>query len=328
MVVMNRLSRYLLLVALLAAGTSTASNYPLHSLSDWTVYSEFGDEPMCELYSTAVHDSPTQEFPDMIRILLIWTPRKGPVLSLKARFAANSSIRLENADTHDAWDVTLAAPERGIATRRVLLDASSLDALVRNVGLGHPVAITVTNDQQSLRHVSSAIYAKTAVAMYRACVKSLTAEPVLYTQRPAESYFLPVSDGGCGFTQSFLTTEFPAQVRLWLDDRGAQIQFERASVDRRHHGQYKKRKMPDRVDARQLFGKSFDLFESEHYSITSAQLEALAADLSRGATRNITLTEPDGAQSILPFGGPLGRTYAAMFGACREATFSSPPGDP
>ena len=325
MVGIKRLSRTLLLAALSASVTSTASNYPLHKLSDWTVYSEFGDEPMCELYSTAVHDSPSQEFPDMIRFILIWTPRKGPTLSLKGRLSANPSIRLENVDTHDSWDVTLAAPQRAITTRRVLLDGSRIDALVRNVGLGHPVAITVTDAQKTLRHVSTAIYAKTAVAMYRACVESLTAEPVKYTERPAESYFLPVRDGGCGLTQNFLSTEFPATVGLWLDDRGAQIQFARASIERTGHESRMKRRMPDRVDARQLVGESFDLFESKYYSITSAQLEELAADLSRGATRNITLTTPDGAQSTLAFGGPWGRTYAAMFGACREATFTSKP---
>lgn len=325
MVGVFRLACGFLLAALLAAGSAGASNYSLESLSKWDAMGEYGDEPLCALYSTAIHDTPAQEHPDMINISLVWKPSKGLVMKFNGRFPANPALRVESVGTRDAWDVTLAAPEGGMAARRVVLEASSLDTLIRNVGLGHTMAITVKDgDKVPVRHETSRVYARIAVPMYHACVKALTDEPVRYTEKPQDRYGEPGADGACGFTQGFDLGQYPAAISLLVDDRGAEIVVGRTTTTGGPHGGFKHRKKPDRVDASQIYGETFEVLEEERYPLTPAQLEELAADLSRGATRNVTFTEPGGARTAFTFGGPLGKPSAAMFAACRKATFSAP----
>lgn len=324
MVGVLRLSRWILLAAAFAAGPAVASNYSPSDLSKWMAMGEYGDEPLCALYSTAVHDTIAQEFPDMINISLVWKPSKGLVMKLNGRFSKNPALRVEIVDTQEAWDATLAPPDGGMAARRVVVETSRLEALISNVGLGHPLAITVTESgKDSIRHETSAIYARISVPMYRACVQSLKAEAPPYKERPRERYWQQAADGVCGFRQIFGVTEYPAQITLLVDDRGAEIAVGRSTLTGGPHSGFKQRKKPDRVDIRQLYGETIEVLEEARYSITPAQLEELAADLSHGATRIATLTEPDGARTTLTFGGPLGRMSAAMFAACRKATFPS-----
>jgi hypothetical protein len=164
------------------------------------------------------------------------------------------------------------------------------------------------------------------VAMYRACVKSLSeSQPPRYAQWPGMYLFQLADDGQCGVRHIFSDRPFPPYITLWVSEQGGRIAFMRETVERKPHGRIgKRRKTPDRVDAGALFGKTFDLIENYEYDLTLPQVDALAADLGRGMARTVVMTSPQGESLILGFGGPYSKASAAMLAACREVKFGAP----
>jgi hypothetical protein len=287
----------------------------------WSAGSEIGKEPSCALYGRTAVDLQTT-----ISVIIVWTASEGPVVRLNGGLSGNPSVLLESVGTNDRWNVTvdyLRQPE--FAARHIMISAGDLDRLIDNLGLGHGLAITVAHSGKApIRYLDATDGRKVAVAMYRACVKSMAASPP-----PAHSkwpgYLFQMSDHNeCGYRQIFSERSFPPYISLWVSERGGRIAFMRETVEGRPHGRIgKRRKTPDRVNSEALFGQTFDLVESFEYDLTLSQVDTLAADLARGVARNVVMTSPEGESLILGFGGAYSKASAAMLAACREVKFGS-----
>lgn len=117
--------------------------------------------------------------------------------------------------------------------------------------------------------------------------------------------------------------DFPVFVYLFDDGDGGEFIFLRELRAGGHHRALQERRIPDRVDARQLFLRDFDLAEEFRYDISPEQLDELTADLSAGRAREFSLTTPDGNESTLTVGGTLVRPAGATFAACRKTSKSA-----
>ncbi|HYJ42457.1 MAG TPA: hypothetical protein VEW08_16825 [Steroidobacteraceae bacterium] len=288
----------------------------------WFARSEFGKEPTCALFGRTAVDLQTA-----MSVTIVWTASEGPVVRLNGGLSGIPSVLLESVGTDDRWNVTvdyLRQPE--FAARQIMISAGDLDRLIDNIGLGHALAITVANSGKApLRYLDAPDGRKVAVAMYRACVKSMAASPPpAYSKWPGMYLFQMADDSECGFRQIFSERSFPPYITLWVSERGGRIAFMRETVERKPHGRIgKRRKTPDRVNSEALFGQTFDLVESFEFDLTLSQVDTLAADLARGVARNVVMTSPEGESLTLGFGGAYGKASAAMLAACREVKFGS-----
>ncbi len=312
-----RLCRSRWLWALLAVGGNTA----FAGIGDaWFARSEFGKEPTCALFGRTAVDMQT-----VMSVTVGWTASEGALLRLNGSLSGIPSVVLESVGTHDRWNVAvdhLRQPE--FAARPIVISAGDLDRLIDNLGLGHELAITVTHAGKApLRYLDTPGGRKVAVAMYRACVKSIAASPPpAYSKWPGMYLFQMVDDGQCGFRQIFSDRSFSPYISLWVSEQGGRMAFMRETFERKPHGRIgKRRKTPDRVNSEALFGQTFDLVESFEYHLTLPQVDTLAADLARGVARNVVMTSPEGESLILGFGGPYSKASAAMLAACREVEF-------
>jgi hypothetical protein len=305
--------------ALLAVGCNPA----FAGIGDaWFARSEFGKEPTCALFGRTAVDLQTA-----MSVTVGWTASEGVLVRLNGNLSGIPSVVLESVGTNDRWNVAvdhLRQPE--FAARPIVISAGDLDRLIDNLGLGHGLAITVTHAGKApLRYLDAPGDRKVAVAMYRACVKSITASPPpAYSKWPGMYLFQMVDGGQCGFRQIFSERSFSPYISLWVNERGGRIAFMRETFERKPHGRIgKRRKTPDRVNAEPLFGQTFDLVENFEYDLTLPQVDTLAADLARGVARDVVMTSPDGESLILGFGGPYSKASAAMLAACREVEFGS-----
>ncbi len=288
----------------------------------WFARSELGKEPACALFGRTAVDLQTA-----MSVSVVWTASEGPLVWLNGSLSGIPSVSIESVGTNDRWQVTFdKLGEPGYAARHAVISAGDLDRLLDNIGLDHGLAITVAHPGKApLRYLDAPGDRKAAVAMYRACVKSLSeSPPPSYAQWPGMTLFQMADDGQCGFRHIFSGRPFPPYITLWVSEQGGRIAFMRETVERKPHGRIgKRRKTPDRVDAAALFGETFDLVENYEYDLTLPQVDALAADLARGMARNVVMTSPEGEPLILGFGGPYSKASAAMLAACREVKFSS-----
>jgi hypothetical protein len=305
--------------ALLAFGGNTACA----GIGDaWFARSEFGEEPTCALFGRTAVDLQTA-----MSVTVVWTASEGTLVRLNGSLSGIPSVMIESVGTDDRWTVAvdhLRQPE--FAARPIVISAGDLDRLIDNIGLGHGLAITVTHSgKPPLRYLDAPGDGRVAVAMYRACVKSISENPPpRYSKWPGMYLFQMVDHGECGFRQIFSDRSFPPYISLWVSEQGGRIAFMRETVERKPHGRIvKRRKTPDRVNSEALFGQTFDLVESFEYHLTLPQVDTLAADLARGVARNVVMTSPDGESLILGFGGPYSKASAAMLAACREVEFGS-----
>ncbi len=305
--------------ALLAVGGNTA----FAGIGDaWFARSEFGKEPTCALFGRTAVDLQTA-----MSVTVGWTASEGALVRLNGSLSGIPSVLLESVGTNDRWNVAvdhLRQPE--FAARPIEISAGDLDRLIDNLGLGHELVITVTHPGKApLRYLDTPGDRKVAVAMYRACVKSISeSPPPRYSKWPGMYLFQLVDDGQCGFRHIFSDRSFSPYISLWVSEQGGRIAFMRETVETKPHGRIgKRRKTPDRVNSEALFGQTFDLVESFEYDLTLPQVDTLAADLARGVARNVVMTSPEGESLILGFGGPYSKASAAMLAACREVKFGS-----
>ena len=292
----------------------------------WFARSELGMEgPTCALFARGAIESQGASTPAML-FTIVWTAREGPLLWLNGLLAGVPSVRLETVGTDHHWDVTFdQRGQPGMAARHAVISADELDRLIEGVGLGHGLAITVQHaDQAPLRYLDAPEDRKVAVAMYRACVKSMIENPPpAYSQQPRMSLFQLVDYSECGFRHIFTDQPFPPYITLLVGSTGGTIVFDRQTVELGAHASVRaRRKTPDRVDAETLFGNRFDLVQTFDYRLTLAQVDGLLADMSSGKSRRVTLTSPKGETSTLEFGGPYSRSSAAMLNACRAVKFA------
>jgi hypothetical protein len=288
----------------------------------WFARSEFGEEPTCALFGRTKVDVQTA-----MSISVVWTAGGGPLVWLNGNLARIPSVEIESVGTDDRWTVTFdKLGEPGYAARHAVIGAGDLDRLIDNIGLDRALAITVAHAGKApLRYLDAPDDRRVAVAMYRACVKSITSRPPPpYSKWPGMYLFQIADDRECGFRQIFSERSFPPYITLWVSEQGGRIAFMRELVEAKPHGRItKRRKIPDRVNAETLFGHTFELVENFEYPLTLPQVEALAADLARGVARKVVMTSPEGESMILGFGGPYSKASAAMLAACRETKFGT-----
>jgi hypothetical protein len=277
----------------------------------WIARSEFADDIICTLSTSA-----RGEGTDTVGLFFVWTRANGLVLNLWGKPLGRPAIRVESVGGEQAWNVAFDE-------RRVLLAGAEANALVRDVSQGRHVALTLTYlDKQSERYGTNSGFARISVAMYDACVKSLTDEPPNYAGFPGYYLFQISSFDDCGFRQAIDAGKFPLYVTLWAGADHGEVTITRETVISSPHGRLKARRtQPDRVDARPLFGKTLDLMAEANYEITLEQTNMLAADLLQGRARDVPVESPTGEKLVLQFGGALSKASAAMFDACRTATF-------
>lgn len=310
--------------AWIMAAALAASSFPASAgIADaWFARSEFGEEPTCALFGRGSADPQT-----LIRITIVWTASEGALLRLNGRLSGTPSVKLESVGTPDQWQLTLDRPRPGMAARDVVIGMRDLDTLVANLGREHGLAITVSQPgQPPLRYLDDPGDRKIAVAMYRACIESMTRDPPpRYSKWPGMYLGQVVDDTQCGFRHVFADRSFAPHITLWVDATRGRIASYREVIEATSHGKViGRRKTPDRVNAEALFGTRFDLVESFEFELTLPQVDAIAADLERGAARKVVMTSPEGDSLILPFGGIYAKASAAMLAACREVKFGTP----
>jgi len=155
-------------------------------------------------------------------------------------------------------------------------------------------------------------------------MKSVTDDPPRYLFHPGRPFLGSYKAGeSCEFEQIIELRHIPVLVTLSADADGGEIFLQRSLHSPGIEGPYQVRKGPDHIEAQALFGQSFDLVEEYRYEISTDQLNELVADLLGGTTRKFGLTTEQGAKSTLKFGGSVGKPFAAMFAACRQARFST-----
>lgn len=285
----------------------------------------FDDGPTCLMYP------PDGIQPDGLYLTLNWNARHGVFMWIKWRAEDVVSVRLESGRTGDAWDLALQPPRPDYDGHQAFLEGGDAAGILRNLQLEHPLtAVLGLKGGASLRYQVSATAGRVAVPMFKACMKSVTEEPPKYFFHPGREFLGSyMAHERCQFGQIIELNHIPVFVALNAEPDGGEFVFERALTSRTPHGPVRKRAPPDRIEAPLLFGPGFDLVEEYRYDVTPDQLSALVADLSRGATRKFNLTTPEGDKSTLVFGGRMGKPFAAMFAACRQAKFSTQaPGAP
>lgn len=307
--------------ALFALGSSCPAFADIGSA--WFARSEFGAEPTCALFGRTMVDPRTA-----MSVSIGWTAGEGSLVRLNGDLSGIPSVLLESVGTNDRWNVTVdhvRQPE--FAARPIVIGAGDLDRLIDNIGRDHALAITVAHSGKSpLRYLDAPDDRKVAVAMYRACMKSLSENPPpAYSKWPGMYLFQMVDGGQCGFRHIFSDRPFQPYITLWVSEQGGRMAFMRETVMTKPHGRIvKRRKTPDRVNAEALFGNTFELVENYEYPLTVTQVEALAADLARGVARKVVMTSPEGETLVLGFGGPYSKASAAMLAACREIELGIP----
>src|SRR5690348_3328389 len=196
---------------------------------EWFARSELGPEPTCALFGRAAVE------PRMsMSISIVWTSTEGALLWLNGSLSGKPSVRLESVGTADQWSVTFdKRGEPGYAARHVVISAGDLDKLIDNLGRGHELAITVTyGDGLPTRYSDTAHDRALAVAMYRACVKSLSENPPpRYSHWPGMYLFQIVDDEECGFRHIFSDRDFSPFITLWSGATSGRISFERQTIE-------------------------------------------------------------------------------------------------
>jgi hypothetical protein len=258
-----------------------------------------------------------------------WNASDGASMWLNWREDSDPSLRLES-EGGDSWDLALEPRQAHFDGRRAFLDAKVAAGVMRSLQIGHALAVLVSVDNVvTRRHHVPAHGAHIAVPMYQACIRSVIEDPPRYLFRPGRSFMGSYKAGErCEFTQIIELGHIPLVVTLSAEADGGEILFARTMSTHAPHGPLHTRRTPDRVEAQPLFGPGFDLVEEFRYAISNDQLNVLTAELERGNKRGFNLTTPEGEKSTLNFGGRLGKPFAAMFAACRQARFSTKhPGD-
>ena len=278
----------------------------------------YHDPPSCQLYSTGVGDRKKG-----LVLAPYWNARDGWALWVLTHNQDMKTMRLEFPGTADAWDVPLEPAREDFHGRRAFLTPALSDSILRSLEKGQALSISVTYESgpplQALFEMNSARY---AAPMYRACVQSLIDDPPTY-RKPPFAVFSAAADpvDRCDFWHLIEFGNFSVTVELRSDAKGAEVIVGRATESGGHHERYRRRKVPDRLDARELFGPSVDLVDSYRYHITLQQLHELTGALVRGETRTLAFTEQSGRKSDVKFGGRWGKPTAAMFVACRKLKF-------
>jgi hypothetical protein len=277
----------------------------------------FDDGPTCLL------DPPESISPDGFYLNFSWNARGGSVLWINWRTNNTPAVRLESDGSGDSWAITLEPWDSRYNGRRALLDSRVAGGILRSLELGHALTVVLSVDgAESQRYHVPAHGARIGVPMYQACIRSVIDDPPRYLFDPGRPFMGSYKAGErCEFTQIIRLQIIPLMVTLSADTDGAGgvLRFERPTRAYDPHGPLHTRETPDRIEAQPLFGPAFDLVEDFRYDITAGQLDELGAGLSRGETRKFSLTTPQGRQSTLTFGGKLGKPFAAMFAACRQA---------
>jgi hypothetical protein len=279
----------------------------------WVARSEFADEITCSLSNDA-RGADTSA----VQLFFVWTRATGPVLNLWGKPLGRPRIRIESPGAEHVWNVAFDE-------RRVLLAGDEATALVRDISRGQTVALTLTYpDRPPERYETNRGFARISVAMYDACVKSLTTDPPDYRGFPGYYLFQISSFDHCGYRQTFEAGKFPVYVTLWAAADRGEVTITRDTVLITPHRRLKARRtQPDQVDARTLYGQPLDLMAEANYGITLEQTNLLAADLLHGRARSLIVETPGSGTFVLQFGGALSRASAAMFAACRAATFAA-----
>ena len=250
-----------------------------------------------------------------------WTAKEGWALWFLTHLKGIQFIRFESQGI--PWDVRLEPERPDYHGRRAFLQPAVADSMLRNLELGHALSMTVTIEDESQLNFRIPMHgAQFAAPMYRACVKSLIDDPPSYLFQPDAVFRAYANDDGrCEFWHLIELERIPVKVSLLAGAERGEVVIERDLASRDHHGPYQKREVPERVDAKQLFGPSFDLFETFRYDISMAQLDELARDFVQGKTRTLWLTKKSGKKTEVEFGGRWGKPTAAMFAACRTVRF-------
>jgi len=292
---------------------------PEYARDSWRAVVAYHDPPACQLYSTGVGDKQKG-----LVLVPHWTARDGWALWFLTHNKDMMTVRFESPGTADAWDITLEPAREDYHGRRAFLAPAISDSMLHSLEKGQALSISVTYESgpplQATFNMDSARY---AAPMYRACVKSLTDDPPRYWRAPSAG-FHAIADpvDRCDFLHYIEFGYFSVSVALRADKDGAEVIIGRATESGGHHERYRRREVPDHVDARQLFGPEVDLVDSFRYRITLQQLNELTGALVRGETRALAFTEKSGKKSDVEFGGRWGKPTAAMFAACRKVKFS------
>jgi hypothetical protein len=280
----------------------------------------FDDGPRCLLNGPEAEGTPGRTF----HYSFYWRASEGHVLWLKVRHEEFPAVHVESGEG-ERWPVTVEPLDPRKDGRQARLPARVADGMLRSLEQGRPLTMVLTfGDGTALRYRVPTPGAEFAMPMFRACVKSLTDEPVEYVFTPKVRYLGSFEAyKRCSFGQLVERGHFPVLVSMRADGDGGEMLFQRPVKSQTPHGPFRQRKTPDRIEARQLYGQEFELVEESRYGISTYQVNELAADFSRGATREFSLTTPEGKKSTLVFGGTLGKPFAAMFAACRKAREST-----
>jgi hypothetical protein len=283
----------------------------------WRPMAGYSDQPFCQLYAPHIGDSQRG-----FVLVPYWNARQGWALWFLTHQKEIRSVRFEAPGTQDAWEVALEPATEDFHGRYALLEPDVADSMLRSLEQGHAWSASVR--YEGLPPLDSPIPTRGAsigAAMYRACVQSLRDDsPPKYLFEPQVVFRAFAQDTDrCGFWQLIELERIPVQVSLLADTDGATVTIARELASRRPHGPFQEREVPDRVDATQLFGSSFDLAETFDFRITKAQLEVLGLELAQGKSRALWLTSKAGKKAKVEFGGKWGKPTAAMFAACRKA---------
>ena len=312
-----------ILVAALAITSSTAlaqtdqSPLPIQPPASWRAFAAYNDQPTCQVFAPGVGDGTKG-----LVLVPYWKTKEGWNLWFLTHLKGIQAVRFESQGI--PWDVTLEPERPDYHGRRASLEPAVADSMLRDLELGHALSMTVTIENEaplSFRIPTNG--AQFAAPMYRACVKSMVGDPPpAYLFQPEAIFRANAIDGGrCEFWQLIEHGRFPVSVTLRAGADRGEVVIGRATKTQDPHRSYKERTDPDRVDAKQLFGPSFDVLETFRYDITLPQLDELARELARGKTRALWFTNKAGKRSELEFGGRWGEPTAAMFAACRTVRF-------
>jgi hypothetical protein len=286
---------------------------PVQPPESWRAFVGYHDRPTCQLYAPGVGDSSKG-----LVLVPNWKAKEGWKLWFLTHLKGIQSVRFESQGI--PWDVNLEPESADYHGRHAFLEPAVADSMLRDLELGHALNMTVTIENETpLSFRIPMNGAQFAAPMYRACVKSMIDDPPpWYLFQPFAIFRAYASDDGrCEFWQLIEHGRFPVRVTLYAAADRGEVVIERDTETRDPHRSYQERKDPDRVDAKQLFGPSFDLLRTFRYDITLAQLDEIARELARGETRALWFTNKAGKQTELEFGGRWGEPTAAMFAACR-----------